>query len=52
MLEDDLIADLDLPLNLMGNRHNRFHATMTRTRQEAKVRARELPILPNPGRRK
>lgn len=43
-MESDLIARLDLPLNLDQNRHNGFHATLTKLRADARERARELPI--------
>jgi hypothetical protein len=49
ILESHLIADLDVPLNLQGNRHNRFHPELTAARSSAVARARALPILPNPG---
>ncbi|MGP4115364.1 GIY-YIG nuclease family protein [Streptomyces sp. 4N509B] len=43
-LESDLIAELDLPLNLDQNRHNAFHARLRAMRAAARQRARELPI--------
>jgi len=49
-LEERLIAGLDVPLNLDGNAHNRFHPELTATRAAAVARARALPVLPNPGR--
>ena len=48
-LEDDLIAAVDLPLNLEGNSHNRFHPVLTQTRARYIAQANSLPILPNPG---
>jgi hypothetical protein len=48
-LEDTLITVLDLPLNLMGNKHNQFHSVLTQARAKCVARARELPVLPNPG---
>jgi hypothetical protein len=48
-LEDTLIAALDLPLNLMGNKHNQFHSVLTELRAKCVARARDLPVLPNPG---
>jgi hypothetical protein len=48
-LEDSLIAELDLPLNLMGNKHNQFHPVLTELRAKYVERARHLPVLPNPG---
>jgi hypothetical protein len=47
-LEDELIAALDLPLNLQGNPHNRFHS-VRRVRARCVAQARTLPVLPNPG---
>jgi hypothetical protein len=49
-LEDDLIAAVDLPLNLEGNSRNRFHQILTRTRARCVAQASALPVLPNPGR--
>ncbi|MFD9970564.1 GIY-YIG nuclease family protein [Streptomyces sp. NPDC059011] len=43
-MESDLIARLDVPLNLDQNRHNGFHATLSKIRSDARARARELPI--------
>jgi len=48
-LEDELNAPLDLPLNLHGNAHNRFHPLLTQARARCVSRARELPVVPNPG---
>jgi hypothetical protein len=48
-LEEELIAGLDLPLNLQGNPHNRFHATLTAARARCVAQARALPVVPNPG---
>ncbi|MCU1300679.1 MAG: hypothetical protein JWQ87_963 [Candidatus Sulfotelmatobacter sp.] len=45
-LEEELIASLDLPLNLDQNRRHGFHPVLSRIRHEAKAKARELPILP------
>jgi hypothetical protein len=47
-LEDELIAALDLPLNLQGNPHNRFHS-VRRVRARCVAQARVLPVVPNPG---
>jgi hypothetical protein len=46
-LEDELIATLDLPLNLQGNAHNRFHPLLTRARARCVAQARELAVVPN-----
>jgi hypothetical protein len=48
-LEDTLIAALDLPLNLMGNKHNQFHPVLTQLRAKCVAPARDLPVLSNPG---
>jgi hypothetical protein len=37
-LEDDLIAALDLPLNLQGNRRNEFHPVLTAARASVVTR--------------
>lgn len=49
LLEAFLIADLDVPLNLDGNSHNRFHPELTVARAKAVARALALPVIPNPG---
>ena len=48
-LEDQLIANLDVPLNLEGNRRNRFHAELSRVRARCVFEANALPAVPNPG---
>ena len=48
-LEDQLIATLDLPLNLDGNSRNVFHGQLTETRRRAVASANGLPVIPNPG---
>ena len=48
-LEDQLIASLDVPLNLDGNSRNSFYLQLKAARADAKRRAKELPVLPNPG---
>ncbi|BBY82856.1 hypothetical protein H7I53_22565 [Mycolicibacterium pulveris] len=45
VLEEELIASLDLPLNLQGNAHNDFYPTLRRIRAEAERVARDLPIV-------
>ena len=47
-LEDELIAVLDLPLNLQGNQHNLFHPVLTGVRAECVAQAKALPVVPNP----
>ncbi|WP_246010901.1 GIY-YIG nuclease family protein [Nocardia mexicana] len=50
VLEDELIATLDVPLNLQGNAWNGFHAFLTAARwSAARMRATGLPVLANPG---
>lgn len=48
-LEDDLIAALDLPLNLKGNQVNAFHPVLSQVRARCVAQARALPVLGNPG---
>jgi hypothetical protein len=48
-LEDELIATLDLPLNLQGNPHNQFHSVLTGVRARCVAQAKALPLVPNPG---
>ena len=43
-LERELIASLDVLLNLAGNTRHIFQATPTRIRADAVARARALPI--------
>jgi hypothetical protein len=49
ILEAHLIAELDTPLNIDGNKHNPVYAQLTAARSRAVARARQLPVLPNPG---
>jgi hypothetical protein len=53
-LEHELITALDLPLNLQGNAHNRFHSVLTEARARCVAQAQALPVVPNPsiGRRR
>ena len=48
-LEPDLIAAVDLPLNLAGNSRNRFRQVLTQTRAGCVAQANALSVLPNPG---
>jgi len=48
-LEDELIATLDLPLNLQGNQLNQFHPVLAGVRAEGVAQAKALPVVPNPG---
>jgi len=45
VLEEELIASLDVPLNLQGNAHNRFYSTLKQLRAEAEQTARTLPVI-------
>lgn len=46
-LEDELIGELDLPLNLKGNERNKFHLTLTQARARYLKRARAMPVQPS-----
>jgi hypothetical protein len=48
-LEDDLIATLDLPLNLKGNRRNSFHPVLAEVRSRSVQQTRSLPVPDNSG---
>ena len=48
-LEDELIAAVDLPLNLEGNSRNPFHPILTQTRAQCVAQANALAVVPNPG---
>jgi hypothetical protein len=48
-LEDELIATLNLPLNLQGNQLNLFHPVLTGVRAHCVAQAKALPVVPNPG---
>ena len=45
VLEHELFAALDLPLNLQDNAHNPFHQTLTAVRAAAETTARKRPTL-------
>jgi hypothetical protein len=48
-LEDTLIAALDLPLNLMGNKQNQFYPVLADVRARFVAQAKNLPLVRNPG---
>jgi len=48
-LEDELIATLDLPLNLDGNSRHPYRAYLSALRSSAARNAESLPVVPNPG---
>ena len=45
VLEEELIASVDVPLNLRGNAHNSFYPTLKLLRAEAEQVARNLPVV-------
>ncbi len=45
LFEDELIANLDLPLNLQGNNDNAFYPELTRMRKAAIAKSNKLRIL-------
>ena len=45
VLEEELIATVDVPLNLQGNAHNAFYPELKRLRAEAELEARHLAIV-------
>lgn len=45
VLEEELIATLDVPLNLQGNPHNAFYPILKKLRAEAEQNARSLPVI-------
>lgn len=49
IVEEELIAHLDLPLNLDQNANHAFYATLRQQRADAARAAEALPVLPNPG---
>jgi hypothetical protein len=44
-IEADLIARLNPPLNLHGNRNHPFHSRLAALRSGAKIAAKSLPVL-------
>ena len=46
LVESTLLAELDLPLTLDQHSRGGFHEYLTGLRREARLRARELPVLP------
>ena len=48
-VEEELISVLDVPLNLDGNYRHPFHSVLTGIRSAAVRRAKELPVIENPG---
>ena len=50
-LEDELIAAVDVPLNLQGNPHNRFHSVLTEVRARCVAQAKTCQWCPVPASR-
>ncbi|MGB3770487.1 MAG: hypothetical protein WBA00_05045 [Rhodococcus sp. (in: high G+C Gram-positive bacteria)] len=48
-VEDQLIEQLNVPLNLDGNKHNSFYLTLKAVRAAAVANANSLPVLESPG---
>ena len=46
LLEDQIIATVDLPLNIQGNANNPFYAELRRLRADAALKAQQLPPCP------
>jgi hypothetical protein len=46
---EDMIAALDLPLNLQGNQRNPFNRVLSQERARCVAQARALPIRAHPG---
>lgn len=49
LLEAQIISNVDVPLNLDGNKHNAFYPELVDLRAKAVARARALPVIPNRG---
>jgi hypothetical protein len=45
LFEDDLIAGLDLPLNIQGNKRNAFYPELKRLRRDAVLKANKMRVL-------
>jgi hypothetical protein len=45
LAEQQLIASVNLPLNLDQNRHHAFHQQLTKVRADARMTARMLPVV-------
>jgi GIY-YIG catalytic domain len=45
LFEDDLIAGLDLPLNIQGNKRNTFYPELKRLRRDAVLKANKMRVL-------
>jgi len=44
VVESELLATVNLPLNLDQNRQHAFHATLSGIRRAARLKAAELPV--------
>jgi len=45
LAEQQLIASVNLPLNLDQNRQHAFHQQLTKARADARMAARALPVV-------
>lgn len=45
LFEDELIAALDVPLNIQGNKRNAFYPELKRLRRDAALKANKLRVL-------
>jgi hypothetical protein len=45
LFEDDLIAGLDVPLNIQGNKRNVFYPELKRLRRDAVLKANKMRVL-------
>lgn len=45
LFEDELIAALDVPLNIQGNKRNAFYMELKRLRRDAALKANKLRVL-------
>jgi hypothetical protein len=45
LFEEELIANLDLPLNIQGNEGNAFYPELKRLRREALAKSNKLRVL-------
>ena len=48
-LRGTIADELDLPLNLKGNKRNQFHPVLTAARARSVAQARSLPIVLKPA---
>lgn len=51
-VEEDVFAEIPLPLNIQGNHHHHFSRTLKHLRIEANAQARDMPIVDERGQRR